>query len=123
MSAARCKVLIVEDEALVAMMIEDLLADLGCEVGDNPVRLDEALAAAQSGEFDMALLDLNLAGSRTYPVADLLAERGIPFAFLTGYRSEDLEAAYRDTPILAKPFRRADLQAMLTRLLDSRQQA
>jgi CheY-like chemotaxis protein len=123
MSDKRSRILIVEDEALVAMMIEDLLADLGCDVGDNPVRLEEALAAAQSGEFDMALLDLNLAGSRTYPVADVLAARGIPFAFLTGYRSEDLDAAYRAAPILAKPFRRADLQALLTQLLDNRQQA
>jgi CheY-like chemotaxis protein len=117
-----CRVLVVEDEALVAMMLEDLLADLGCEVVDNPMRLDQAIAAAHGGEFDLALLDLNLAGRRTYEVADILTARGIPFAFLTGYRAEDLEPAYRETPILAKPFRRGDLEAILARL-DNRQRA
>jgi len=117
------KILLVEDEALVAMMVEDLLEDLGCEMADNPVRLDEAVAAARTGDFDMALLDLSLAGVHTYPVADILTERGIPFAFLTGYRSGDIEPAYRETPILAKPFRRADIQAILIRLGESRQRA
>lgn len=112
------KVLLVEDEALVAMLIEDLIADLGCEVAGNPMQLDQAIDAAHAGGFDLALLDLNLGGKRTYPVADILAARGIPFAFLTGSRADDLEPAYRETPILAKPFRRGDLEAMLARLLD-----
>lgn len=120
MTEACCKVLLIEDEALVAMMIQDLLEDIGCEAGDALVSLDEAVTAARTYDFDMALLDLNLGGTRTYPVADILADRGIPFAFLTGYRSEDLEPAYRDVPILAKPFRRADLQAIVTRLSESR---
>jgi len=115
------KVLLVEDEALIAMLLEDLFADLGCEIAENPVQLDEAVTAAQSGDFDLALLDLNLSGSRTYPVADILTARGIPFAFLTGYRSDDLEPAYRAAPILAKPFRRGDLEAILARLLNSQQ--
>ena len=123
MTDGRCKVLLIEDEALVSTMIQDLLEDLGCEAGDAVVNLDEALTAAQTGDFDMALVDLNLAGGRSYPVADILAERGIPFAFLTGYRADDLEAAYRDTPMLAKPFRRADLQALLDRLSESRHPA
>lgn len=121
MSDKACKVLLVEDEALVAMMIEDLLLDLGSEVGETAMRLDEAVAAARTGDFDLALLDLSLAGTRTYPVADILRTRNIPFAFLTGYRSDDLEEAYRATPILAKPFRRSDLQAILALLSESRQ--
>ena len=123
MTDTRCRVFLVEDEALVAMMIEDLIGDLGCDVDQTAMRLDEALASARTCTFDMALLDLNLAGARSYPVADVLRERGIPFAFLTGYRAGDLEEAYRATPILVKPFRRTDLQAILAILSDSRQTA
>ena len=121
MNQNRCKVLLVEDEALVAMMVEGLLEDLGCEVAKNAMRLDEAVTAAQSGQFDAALLDLNLGGTRTYAVADILRARGVPFAFLTGYRTDDLEPAYRDIPVLAKPFRRDGLKAILARLIDGRQ--
>ena len=72
MTDTRCRVFLVEDEALVAMMIEDLIGDLGCDVDQTAVRLDEALASARTGTFDVALLDLNLAGARSYPVADVL---------------------------------------------------
>lgn len=123
MNENRCRVLLVEDEALVAMMVEDLLEDLGCDVvGDAPARLDDAVAAAQSAECDFALLDLSLGGVRTYPVADILSARGVPFAFLTGYRTDDLDPAYRDVPVLAKPFRRGDLETILTRLSESREE-
>lgn len=121
MNESRCKVLLVEDEALVAMMVEALLEDLGCEVAENAMRLDKAVAAARSGQFDAALLDLSLGGARTYTVADILRARGVPFAFLTGYRTDDLEPAYRDIPVLPKPFRRDGLKAILARLMDGRQ--
>ncbi len=98
------RVLLVEDEAMIAMLVEDMLEDLGHELVTVASRLDEALAAAKTGAIDVAILDLNLGGVLTYPVADALAERGIPFVFATGYGSSGLKDAYADRPALQKPF-------------------
>jgi CheY-like chemotaxis protein len=103
-SSSRRRVLLVEDEAMIAMLVEDMLEDLGHELVTVASRLDEALAAAKTGAIDVAILDLNLAGVLTYPVADALAERGIPFVFATGYGSSGLKDAYADRPALQKPF-------------------
>src|SRR5271165_2043073 len=81
----RSRVLLVEDEAMIAMLIEDMLADLGCDVVATAGQLGEAVSLARSGSFDLAFLDLNLRGVPSYPVAQALRERGIPFAFVTGY--------------------------------------
>jgi len=112
------RVLIVEDEMTIAFMVEDMLTDLGHEVVEVAMRLPEALAAARRIEVDFAILDVNLDGLRSFPVADILAERGIPFAFATGYGSAGLDEGYRGRPILAKPFMHDDLRMLVARILD-----
>jgi CheY-like chemotaxis protein len=109
----RLRILIVEDEMLVAMNIEDMLLALGHEVAGIAGRLAPALALAQEGEFDLAMLDVNLAGEPSFAVADALRERGIPFVFATGYGREGLREDYRDVPVLQKPFRSRDLAEAL----------
>lgn len=98
---------------LVAMNIEDMLLDLGHEVAGLAGRLDSALSLAREAEFDLAMLDVNLAGETSFPVAALLAERRIPFLFATGYGIKGIEERYRDRPVLQKPFRACDLEAAL----------
>ncbi len=108
------KILIVEDEMVVAFMIEDMLVELGHEVVELAMRLPEALAAAERADIDLAILDVNLDGHRSFPVADILIKRAIPFAFATGYGAAGLEAGYQDRPVLAKPFLSTDLRRLLS---------
>jgi CheY-like chemotaxis protein len=110
----RLRILVVEDEMLVAMNIEDMLLALGHEVAGIAGRLAPALALAREGEFDVAMLDVNLAGEPSFPVADVLRERGIPFVFATGYGRDGLRDDYRAAPVLQKPFRIRDLAEALT---------
>jgi CheY-like chemotaxis protein len=111
------RVLIVEDEMLVAMNIEDMLLDLGHEVAGLAGRLAPALALANEAEFDLAMLDVNLAGQQSFPVADVLIGRGIPFLFATGYGIKGIPEAYRDRPVLQKPFRAQDLGEALAQVV------
>ena len=101
---------------LVAMNIEDMLLDLGHEVAGLASRLEPALSLAREGEFDIAMLDVNLAGQPSFPVAAILAARGIPFLFATGYGTKGIAQEYRDYPVLQKPFRASDLGAALQRI-------
>src|SRR6266851_1501425 len=110
--AARLRVLLVEDEIMVALFLEDMLAELDHEVVGPIARLDKALEMAQRQALDVALLDVNLNGQEIYPVAEALAAREIPFVFVTGYGSGALRAPYRDRPTLQKPFRRDDLREL-----------
>jgi CheY-like chemotaxis protein len=103
------RVLIVEDEMVVAMLLEDMLEELGCQVAATAARVPEALAAIEAIEIDAAILDVNLDGTRSYSVADALTARGIPLVFSTGYGVAAFEQKYRHHPILAKPFRIDDL--------------
>jgi CheY-like chemotaxis protein len=112
----RLRVLVVEDEMLVAMNIEDMLLDLGHEVAGLAGRLLPALTLAREAEFDAAMLDVNLAGETSFPVADILLERSIPFLFATGYGLQGIEESYRGHPVLQKPFRTADLGVALRAL-------
>lgn len=115
MTERRLRVLIVEDEMLVAMNIEDMLIELGHEVAGLASRLEPALALAREGGFDAAMLDVNLAGEQSFPVAALLRESGIPFLFATGYGIQGIAEEYRSAPVLQKPFRAQDLgQALRT---------
>ena len=109
----RLRILVVEDEMLVAMNIEDMLLALGHDVAGIASRLGPALQLAREGAFDLAMLDVNLAGETSFPVAEILRERGIPFLFATGYGAEGIEEGYRGAPVLQKPFRERDLQAAL----------
>jgi CheY-like chemotaxis protein len=103
------RVLVVEDEFLVATLIEDMLVAAGCVVAGPIPRLSEAVDAVGSGTFDAAVLDVNLGGDRVYPVADALSRRNIPFVFVTGYSSGGLPREYNGRPRLCKPFKMADL--------------
>jgi CheY-like chemotaxis protein len=101
---ADMRVLVVEDESLVAMMLEEYLAELGCIVVGSAARLGEALEMAGSLEIDLAVLDLNLAGEMSYPVAELLQTRGVPLMFATGYGSAGLSERFRGAYVLSKPY-------------------
>jgi CheY-like chemotaxis protein len=107
------RILLVEDENLVALLLEGMLAELGHTVVGPFARLKKGLEMAQSETVDLAILDVNLDGEKTYPIADALAARGIPFAFSTGYGKESLGAPYRNRPTLQKPFQQPDLERLL----------
>ena len=110
------RVLLVEDGSLVAMLAEDMLLDLGCEVV-IAMRLEQALRNLQAETFDLAVLDVNLGDARSYPVADKLFERCIPFLFATGYGAAGVEPAYRTVPVMQKPYQKDDLETLLQHLL------
>ncbi|HEY9568772.1 MAG TPA: response regulator [Thalassobaculum sp.] len=114
-SAEGPSVLVVEDEALVAFMIEDLLGELGCRVSHLATRLQEGLSMAHHAEVDFALLDVNLAGEKSFPIADVLTGRGIPFAFVTGYGRRGVESRYATVPVVQKPFQRTEIDQVLSR--------
>jgi CheY-like chemotaxis protein len=105
---------VVEDEIMIRMLLEDMLADLGYGVAASAGGLNEAIALARDSDFDLAILDVNLNGDAVYPVADLLMERGVPFVFSTGYGDRGLPEAYRDRPTLRKPFQLSNLENVLT---------
>jgi CheY-like chemotaxis protein len=112
-------VLLVEDEMLNMMMFEGMLADLGCQAVTVSATIEDALARVADNVFDVAMLDLNLSGVKSYPVADALAARGVPFFFSTGYGDKDIEADYRDRPVLKKPVQAAQLVKLLCNVLPS----
>ena len=109
--------LVVEDEYLIRMLLEDMLADLGHDVVHAVGTIAEASAIAASGDFSAAILDVNLDGEEIFPVADILAKRGMPFVFVTGYGEGSLPDAYRGRPVLQKPFQGAQLKTTLESLL------
>ena len=102
-SLAGLRLLIVEDEMLLAMLLQDILEELGCIVV-KAGRLAKAVELARTNSFDGAILDVNLAGEEVYPVAKILKRRSIPFIFTTGYQKEIVPAEYRDLLVLAKPY-------------------
>jgi DNA-binding response OmpR family regulator len=99
------RVLIVEDEPLVAELLEDMLRDAGYEIAACVGALDKALTALETVSCDFAILDINLRGKSTEPVAALLRARSVPFLFVSGYGNTQLSQEFLDAPLLAKPFR------------------
>lgn len=112
-------ILLVEDEMMVAMLLETALENEGCNVISAGF-LEKATLLAAERAVDAAVLDVNLHGKRSYPVADVLASRDIPFVFSTAYGNEELRDRYPDRPVLAKPYQPADLIAALLALLAGR---
>jgi DNA-binding response OmpR family regulator len=104
----RHRILVVEDEAMVGMLLEDMVLDCGGEIIGPVARFDEALALAQAAEFDVAVLDLNLNGTLSYPIAEVVRGRRIPVIFATGYGSYGLPEKFRGYPTLQKPFSQDD---------------
>jgi len=107
------RILIVEDELMIRMLLEDMLGELGYTIAAEVGRIDEALDAVKTGGFDVAILDVNLSGENTAPVAEALAARGVPFVFATGYGEHGLPEAFRDRPTLKKPFQMDGLSQVL----------
>lgn len=110
------KVLVVEDEALVAMLVEDALLDAGFSVIGPAATVDEAMALLAQERPDAVVLDLNLAGETSTPVADVLAQRGVPFVVATGYGAEGLPPGHAKVPVLAKPYDPDELTGTLSRI-------
>jgi CheY-like chemotaxis protein len=115
------RILVVEDEMMIRMLLEDMLGELGYMVAAEAARVDEALHAARNAEFDIAILDVNLNGQPVSPVADALVARGTPFVFATGYGERSLPDCYRDRPILRKPFQIEGLKQMLQSVIRSQE--
>ena len=111
-------ILVVEDESLVAMLLETILEDMGCATLGPVSTIDEALAVIADGSsFDGALLDVNVAGKEVFPVAAALKERGVPFVFSTGYGEGGLPEEWRGHPTIQKPFTEDAVQQALMRVL------
>lgn len=107
------RVLIVEDDMTIALMIEDMLIDCGHEVVGIAMRLEDALEHAAALDFDLAILDVNLDGSMSFPVAEKLRERGVPFFFATGYGAAGIPGDYAEWRALKKPFTQEELQSTM----------
>jgi CheY-like chemotaxis protein len=112
------RVLIVEDEIIVALFLEDLMADFGYEVAGVVSHLNEAMAHAP--DYDLALLDVHINGRSVFEFADRLAARGTPFVFATGYGARGIPDRHSARPVVQKPFQPADLKWMLAQALEGR---
>lgn len=107
------RVLVVEDEAAISMLLEDMLLDFGCTVVGPAARLSTALEMAASEAFEVAILDVNVAGEPIYPVAEAIVKRNLPIVFSTGYGGAGIREPFRDRPVVQKPFSQADLKRTL----------
>lgn len=118
-SLAGRNILVVEDHMLLVTMMEGMLSDLGCTSMSSAATVGQALAVLDAQVFDAVTLDVNLNGVMSYPIAEILAARGIPFMFVTGYADQAIPEAHRDRPMLKKPYRASHATALLSRLLPS----
>ena len=112
------RVLVVEDEALVGIMIQECMTELGFQIVGPVCTASDALAAAEDGEFDAAILDINLGDGMVYQVAEILARRHVPFVFVTGYDADSVDSRFRDIPVLQKPVEREMLQKLFAQGAD-----
>src|ERR1700719_1518597 len=113
------RVLVVEDEALVGIMIQECMTELGFQIVGPVCTASDALAAAKDGDFDAAILDINLGDGMVYQVAEILARRHVPFVFVTGYDADSVDSRFRDIPVLQKPVEREMLQKLFAQGADS----
>ena len=107
------RILIVEDEFLVAMLLEDLLTEMGHQVIGTFAQVDEAMKFANQADVNFAILDINLAGATSFPVAEILRRRGIPFLFASGYGSTGLASPFENELTLQKPYEPAELERVI----------
>jgi DNA-binding response OmpR family regulator len=120
MSAKGFRVFVVEDEPMIRIMVMDMLSELGCRVAAEAGDVEEAAKLAQSAEFDLAILDVNVRGELITPVAKLIRARRRPIIFATGYGSDGLPDQFRDLPALQKPFQQDALAAMIDEVMHPR---
>ena len=111
------RVLLVEDEPLVSMMLADMLSAFGHKVDGPYSRFNDAILAAKSNNLQAGILDVNLGGEKTYAVANILTDRKIPFAFVTGYGPDSIVSAFAHAPVLQKPIEAAKLHALLQQIV------
>jgi len=111
------KVLVVEDEGAVALLIEEMLEDLGCKIAASTARFAQACRIAATADIDLAVLDINLDGQPAFPIAEILRERQIPFLFSTGYGKSGLPHEFTGQPVIGKPFSMAELQKAIASIL------
>lgn len=121
MQKTNARFLVVEDEALVSLLIEDMLVELGHDVVAAVATVEQALRRVAAEDFDAAILDVNLAGTPSYAIADALGAKGVPFVFSTGYGARGLRPDFKDRPVLQKPFQMQELKRALEGLWDARQ--
>jgi CheY-like chemotaxis protein len=107
------RVLIVEDELMIRMLLEDMLSDFGCVLAAEAGTIESALVAVREAQFDVAVLDVNVEGALITPVAAALAARGVPFVFATGYGARGLPEGFTDRPVVQKPFETVALEKAL----------
>jgi CheY-like chemotaxis protein len=113
------RVLIVEDEAMILMLLEDMVCDLGGQIVGPAANFEQAMGLALQAEFDLAVLDVNVNGLAVYPIADVLRYRGIPFVFVTGYESSVVPQRYQHSCVLSKPFSHQTFSNALKEVLAS----
>lgn len=114
------RILVVEDEPIIAMSLEDMLCDLGCTVVGPALRIEQAEAMARNEPIDCAILDVNMGSRPTFCVAEILASRGISFCFSTGYGASVIPPEFVKTPILQKPYKPELLKEVLRQCLSAR---
>ena len=113
------RVLVIEDESLVAMLLETILEDMGCAVVGPEANIDDGLIAATTeASLDAALLDVNVAGREVFPVAEALRARGVPFVFSTGYGEAGLPDHWRGHPTIQKPFTEGAIRDALMKVMN-----
>jgi CheY-like chemotaxis protein len=116
------RILVLEDEPLIAMMLQGWLEEIDCETMGPAHSVQSALDLLQGARLDGALLDVSLRDNeKCYPVASALHDRPVPFAFLTGYAAEDVDARFREAPVLCKPLEFEAFKAAIAKLLSPRQ--
>jgi DNA-binding response OmpR family regulator len=120
MGAKGLRVFVVEDEAMIRLMVMDMLEELGCRVAAEAGDVEEAAKLARSADFDLAILDVNVKGKLITPVAELIRARRRPIIFATGYGSEGLPEEFRDFPALQKPFQQDALAALIDEVVHPR---
>lgn len=112
-AGSNLRIMVIEDEGIVAMLLEDMLNGLGHEVVASASNIERASALAGEVDIDLAILDVNLNGHHTYPLAETLSARGIPFIFATGYGNAGLKSEWRNAKVLQKPFTERDLARLI----------